>query len=292
MKAALRSPGPMHIKSPFNPGRIRDSKGFAYAFSAKIWECLRRDEQFRDTLNGLRSRKPNSSAAKAFQEAIVGNHFAALVFGTALSPVSPDIESIKSRIEHVEWLNLPGGLKQGFEHLAEQLIPLPRLVPSPPIEPKARSGQLTRVWLKNAALVWDGWQVVAIPKIILNDRHHQLALAKLDEIIGKTKRSWVRFKPSGSVLGSAVDWDVYLFIEELESTGTGRTLAMHQAAWRFYEKDDYAAHRGDRFSALGKTVAKAAFERHGGHIQMRYGNVKDAIKSVYPAFRLFPNDLK
>jgi|ERR1035437_2607040 hypothetical protein len=280
----------------FNPARLSGTKGTAHAFAAKVWECMRRNDELRDALKGLRQKAPTAAAQQAFQRAMSQNEFAFMILGTVVLTNAPEIDAIKKTIEFTPWPCLPIAMQSAFEQLALELAPLPRIVPPPPVSPAKISAsgmertlapKLLHTWLSIAPVIWGNWHVIAIPKNVLHDRHVKLVQTELRKLIGDAKRSWVQFKPGGKILGSAVDWDVFLFIEDLESKKVKRELAMHQAAWKFYKKDSYDSHREDRFTKLGLSDAKEAYRIHGGHISTRFSAIKDAVKSVYPAMSPF-----
>lgn len=256
---------------------------------AKCWECMRRNPQFNADIKRLRGESLISAEMPETYVRIGDtNPMASFVFNEVICSLAPR----RSAIERKCWRRLNARLKTLCEEYVEHgLTPTPFPLGFSGLEPEDRhpiSGEKFK----------DGFFVVAIPKRLRDSEHRKKVIAWLEERVPRPLTKGIHLRdelPSGGkLLGTAKDWELFLFFESMRALKNGRSKidrehALHITAWRFYEKESFD-HKAIATPG-GKRAAREVYVRRGDRVRAHIKAIEDGISSVYPIFSAFRSDL-
>ncbi len=263
---------------------------------AKVWECLRRNSEFRSLLDRERA-VPQQSRALSW-EATTGNEQnvfaqAALTYllptrskRTHCTRVSkPQVD------ERMAWPQTPPGFRAAIERAASFHWPLPNEVLRPPVEAMGRltssAGRAPLLdWLVEANRTWLNYDVIAVPKFVRDTEHRKAIEKDLRQRIRITGRKGRTLTNEGSAFGTTKEWDVFLFVERRISSGDTKLAARRKAAVEFYGREASLSHQFLTAEKAAK-IADQIDTKQGTHIANRLAAVERAIADVYPGLMLF-----
>ncbi len=293
---------------------------------AKIWECLRRNPDFRSVASralAFPSRRPPPKWYRYLLGDLYGkNRFAY----AALPPVGsmdrePKTEVIyfyaemdikDARLAQYQanpvrldpdfcWRDAPLFLRQGIEVAYDELqnplpfeIALPKLHPHTPIKFESVREKVLNSYRKSLCERW--WSecvVVTIPKFIRDTNHLRLVRKRLDSFVPRPRLLPHLVKKS-SFLGSPKQWDAYLITEHFRPSVPGESAAekeknaRYYATWYSKNKRDFEDWPESKLkSRIGLEQAKS-YAKYVGHTNTSVEAIDAAIQSTYPAFTALP----
>ena len=275
----------------------------ADGYAAKCWECLRRNEQFKDECKSWSTIKSEaswvamitrleSSISPAPLFAIVRHlflgpdiwvpiedHFKSL--SLTLKNTWPELDA-----ENREWF-LSFGAREKLERAHIPNFTLPR-------ENKKRADADTDFFLIEARYFNDTHQLCYVPKFIWDSDHKKQIERQLKELLGKPIGNKKLLKPTGSTLGSEAKWDSYLRFEEWTKAGYGRGRACGLVAWEKYEaknvRQDFGVTPKARKQAAADFLATSIGKKEPdkkNNVESHVTLIEKAINSVFPVFAPF-----
>ena len=254
----------------------------SHGISAKIWECMRRNQEFRKDVGKLRSMQHiESGIPEKFGRFYDENPVAHEIF----KEVVASFDTAVRKIEDKRWPNLPEKLRTVISDCVKQdMTPTPFSFKPFTVEPDARH-PLT------GKRIADQFDFVAIPKRVRDSEHRKSVLARLALRVPNAAVKGIHLRddlPSGGkLLGTRKDWEQFLFVEQwcARTPKLSREEVLAIAAWYFYEKDTFNA--GSACTKDGKKTAKEVYVRRGEKVRSNLAAVEKGIDSVYPVFRVF-----
>lgn len=268
---------------PYNPAD--------HGFAAKVWECLRRNEAFRNYLMQLRERRHEFSYMQTeFRQNCSVNFLVAFIvteiFGYYVNG-------------NLEILNVPWPLlhDDGFRDHISRIVdpsygPMPRVIDSLAVSDQNNPFDERLSW----RTLSKGHNIVAIPRVVRDSEHRKKILEYLGHLVSKAPVKRISFRdnlPSGGkMFGTRKDWEMFLFVEALRQRKPPRSSpeltledALKFAAWRFYEAETFDESK--IFSAEGRQTARRMYVRRGEKVRNHMAPIENGIATVYPRFAVF-----
>lgn len=266
-----------------------------HGYAAKTWECLRRNDCFRDEINTFRIavRSKQSPQVKKLAKQHQ-NPFPAQVFLALACRLDPGDSSFRTayarcpvKIEDSPWPDLPALLRQCLKSAVRlDFEPLLHLK-QPPVDPIGMPLALGNEeqqaefldWAKSIPTNCNEYTIVAVPKVVRDTQRRKACKKALMELLPKALHKARKLNPSGSALGSPVEWKTYLFVESQVRCGFSKLKAWESAAVKFY---------GDQLSLTSDTIPAYAEElkrvatRRMSIIEKHVHRIEEAIRSIYP----------
>jgi hypothetical protein len=282
----------MHA-APYNPCR----NGLA----AKIWECLRRNQAFRERITFLHNQRAKIAAMppdKRYMPLESDDNVFADAALRHLLPLDHDDRPEEAKFDlDTPWPKVPKEFRDEIEWLLKRHLPMPFTVERPPLDlffkREKAEGDRVRVadWRAGARKIWDANDIVAVPKYVHDSRHRRAIIRDLMSRIRLTPREARTLENAGSFLGTEMDWLAFLSIESrippVGDLSEGDAVA--EVAWQLYENDSWKPRPPRAGAQLNRWLQdlKAVASRRGGKIRDRLHAVGAAIASVYPGLGPF-----
>ena len=259
-----------------------------HGLCAKVWECLRRNEAFRRDIEKLRGAAPEERKTLGAQ---VANR---LSKENKIGSVAVEwfASSDPGFDQDTPWPKTPNWFQGDFAFECKRMVGFPVRVTPPPfdeitaaISSRGSEGIAgISLWYWNARNTWESFDVIAVPKFIRDKKHKKEVEKALCALVTVTDRDTRKFLNDGSVLGTRVEWDVYLFVKRQIASGVSNLTARREAALHFYGKR-VAASRPHLKAAAFSKMADGVHTKQSTHIDNRIAAIEDAIASVYPVFK-------
>lgn len=258
---------------PYNP--CKDG------FYAKVWECLRRNEEFKAEFqrnrdgaaqieNGVRS--PDGFLHPIWDR----NEFASTII------VSPDGWDLGKN-----WSEL--SVRTHCLLYAAFRPRLPFVFKSPPTEEwLAADSNNEQLWslIRDAKYRERDNVLVAIPKIIRDQKHKKQVVQNLINKVPEPAFDARYLKKGGRTLGTGKQWEAYLLHEYWTGKGLSRIRARAMVAWKMHEPESYRNDEQYLLSPEGRRIAASIDDRRGADpVWTRIEAITDSIASVYPQFK-------
>jgi hypothetical protein len=261
---------------PYNPA--------LHGLPAKAWECLRRNQEFRDVIKAARASReeiPDEVLIAIYETSTSASKAASFLLHRCGQPF--DLGR--------PWPDFPLSLKKEFENLFSTKRKysfgddfasfsgggsLPYVVDSIP---------------EGADIISPvGHTLVAIPNHIRDPRHRAAVIQSLSKLVSQPSTRDVRTAANnGRILGSESEWRGFLLVEQWQtSAGFMPGKAANLAAWELYGDAPF----GDRAEARAKAAEHFLSEHPKSHkrrskVLEQVKAIETAIKSVYPSFTPF-----
>ena len=259
---------------PFNP--CEDG------FEAKVWECLRRNVDFKQDFEKAQNQGPQLFLRRFFfhwNEAWAKNVFARELLcspaGWNTSKSWPEIQmQVREKLRAVnrtrEAVRWPKMNLSEWQHAAGSKIKF--------------IGFLLKTERENRPYLNFG-----IPAFIRDQAHRDRIKAQLDAWIPQPQADARYFKATGRMLGTKKEWEAYLLNEGWVAKGLSKIRARALVSLEMHEPATFRAY-DERFllSEEGKAVASSVDQQRGSHpVGTRIATIREQIKSVYPVFQPF-----
>ena len=277
----------------------------ADGFAAKLWECLRRNEQFKDECKSWSTIKSKASWAATIarlESSISPAPLFAIVRHLFLGPdirvpIEDHFKSLSLTLkktwpeldaENREWF-LSFGAREKLERAHIPNFTVPR-------KNKKRADADADFFLMEARYFNDTHQLCYVPKFIWDSDHKKQIERQLEELLGKPIGNKKLLKSTGSTLCTEQDWNTFLDYEEWTRLGFERQDAANLAAERQRvikaENPLYGVEATQGTDVELKKAAKNFLRLNKPHphrtrAEKRISDVERAIVSIFPSFSLF-----
>jgi hypothetical protein len=247
-------------QSPYNP--VSDG------LPALIWECLRRNAQFQ------RGVKELTTGTKTLEREFAENQFSRVVLEAMRSG------TLTRKVLHDSWPLLPVSLRDKLATATDKLRETPSPVHPPPLGSTKPPFSLEdqRV-LQQFLTLWEKHEIVALPRVHLDERHRRESKAAAVSFVPKV----VRFP-----LGAEMQWTTFLRVEHYVHNLRMRQVdADALTAWEHLAPKSFRSFVGDRRSRKGLDEAHKALAKHRKEFERRTRAVEAAVDKVFPTFAVF-----
>lgn len=294
---------------PYNPA----SDGFP----AKVWECLRRNQQFKMAIAAFRSslrtgRQPDVSViANRETHPCCGLIFLATAGGQRKGQGGwcDKLAKPRVRIEDATWPELPEWLRTSFRSALDSDDVEPKLLEAPPVNelgvPLCYGSPEQKLiflkWVDRAHTAWLTGRVVAVPRVVRDSERRKKYAAKLLKYLPDAEVRAIKLKDSGTnggkLLGTFRDWEVFLSHEYIRSTlSAKKSISAHRVqfladaytTWYHFEQDsfdlDYLKHLKP---AEADNDARQILRDRGEKLRKHLQPVNTGIQRVFPDFKVF-----
>lgn len=255
-------------------------------FPAKLWECLRRNSQFRECVDQSLLEDEEDCFDPEFAPAIRARP---AKYRQPNKPADCALALALNRSSYQSW---PGIIvSQGISldsNWREIGSSAQSLITASVIAPPAREIQSPA---KHSKRIWDSitseCRVIAIPRDILNLKHRKKVLKSIESFLPKAVRKTQWTKPSGRTLGTRRQWRAFLETEMRVRQDFDRETALALTAHSMYGDE---ADRADAKTLCGpKAVAVLVKNRkknpHFSTVARWVIAIEGAIESVFPKFQ-------
>lgn len=286
-------------------------------FEAKAWECLRRNDEFNDTLTlwGAKTEDDAMSALASIWAHPPGHPFLRSALGHCMGhdPEIPAIgdEGFPILSTCMPWDEIPEKVRLELEYGLIRHLPdrfsIPKMDEVSPIEDKnSFSEQKSRSFFWALSDINESHDLVAVPKFVWDNSHKKKILSEIEKMLGKPESATKLLKPTGATLGSTKLWDEYLLFEEWRILGFARQRACQLVAWERHEGESFGEFPKSRSRELTsqrrrlrEARAKSFLEtnrpkspRHEHSVEKHVAEIELSIKSVFPNFAPYRTNTK
>ncbi len=272
-------------------------------FTAKAWECLRRNKEFQESTGGHADfdRYGNFEGYtfnSDLEEDMHPFHRVALVMINGYDPLLSD-DTLKSCTLSTSWKELSADFRERLNWTLMRHMPECFSVPdlntiNPFACDKSYSESKSRdfFWELNEYLT--AHRLIAVPGFVWDTAHQKAIGREVKKLLSKPKGKVKQLKPTGSTLGTKAQWNSYLLYEEWTRAGYGQGRAVGLASWELYEKKKGKRDFGNDSKARIQ-AAKAFLDSPAGKqepdqkytVEQHIGYIEKAIASVYPTYAPF-----
>ena len=281
---------------PYNP--------CADGFAAKAWECLRRNQSFKEALGGYPEYDRYGEACGWYCNTDITDdmlpfHREALVMLNGYDPALAESNWLSDSDISQSWKMLPEEFRNRLDDALMRHGAVRFLVPSiETISPfpisKSYSESQSRQFFGNLDEYLKTHELIAVPKFVWDTAHIKVLTDEFEKLLSKPMGNVKLLKPTGSTLGSEAQWGSYLLFEEWTQEGYGRGRACGLVAWEKYEAKNVRQNFGKNPKArkqaaadfLATSIGKKQPEKKDtveGHVAL----IEKAINSVFPVFAPF-----
>jgi hypothetical protein len=269
------------MPAPYNPA----SDGF----TAKAWECLRRNKAFQSdwaralldrcddsvkVWQKIKSPNPNieelsryldnpAKPINVFKSRMATHPFYQAVFEPLVewSQVEPeDKETCHYRARSLDLgMTWPDIHPDTRGYLENGLCPYGAFPVATPdraeIDPygKDYNPAKAKEFLSNLTTDLDTHRIICVPVTVWDREHKERIISEVADLLGKPLAKDARWlKDNGRTLGSEAEWRAYLLVEqwrEPRGANYGVGMAANLAAWEIYGKEDFGIEPQDRIKA-------------------------------------------
>lgn len=278
----------------------------ADGFAAKAWECLRRNQSFKEAYNNIvDTKEPDEQRYEKdiaeYKAGKSGNYLARLIFSKHRSWKINKCWSLQPKIDRTAFAALfsknskldlnEEAAFSGAEPTAYQ----PTRFNLDDIYPEISSGnrQLDAdkaiAALNELDAVWSHYDLIAVPKTIRHDKHRKRILADIDAQIPKSLFRAITLKNDGRWLGTESDWDIYNLYEGWIKSAYSEKEAQQLTAHEINGEDfgTTKKQRRERASNYLKASGSQTFtgkNKRNPETRDAIKIIKDSIASVFPEF--------
>ena len=257
-----------------------------HGLPAKVWECLRRNSQFREwvdqsLLDDVEDSfdpelAPAMRAGRAKQRKLNKSADCALALALNASCYHSGPGIIVS-----QGISLDSNWGEIGSRAQREIID--RLKGEPPFEIQAPEKHRGSFWNR----INSDYILIAAPRELINLKHRKNALKVIDGLLPKTVRKTQWTKPSGRTLGTKRHWRAFLETEMRVQQGHDRETALALTAHSMYgdESDRDAAKTLRGAKAVAKLVKNRKKHPHFSTVQRWVIAIEGSIKSVFPKFQ-------
>ena len=244
-------------------------------FAAKVWECLRRNSKFRSVIERYLSTPESEQHAGSqlfpyssdYHIAQIG--FEVVTFGSEFSP-EHGVNGLPN------WNSLSFHYQERLRDAIEPRVPLSEVFwPDEEVN--------LSEWVKDRS---KRSIFVEIPRHVRDTDHRKAILAAIERLVPEAQVNAKRIKPTGSSLGSVVEWDCYLKAQQWAELGfTAAGIRCDLVAYEKFGKEDFGDSPGVRKrAALHFRSAKPKQQKHFATVEKHIEKIESSIASVYPEF--------
>lgn len=283
------------MPTPYNPA----SDGF----TAKAWECLRRNKEFRKDLHldDADSEDDAVDLLHIFQTRMATHPFFAAIRDPLIDlseawddsgDPEPAYYYLRSLSIHMSWPEIhpitQGGLEDGLGRYGAFPIEIPDRSAIDPDDKKYSPDKAEKL-LADLASNLDTHRAIYVPATVWDRRHKEDILREVAELLGVPLAKDARWlKNRGRALGTEAEWRAFLLVEQWRSRECGKlgpTIAANLAAWEIYAGESFGNTCTERKEAAENFRQEChKLHQHTATIERRVRRVEQAIKSVYPIF--------
>jgi hypothetical protein len=258
-------------------------------FPAKVWECLRRNEEFKAAFKDI-AEAPNSEdrllkyeALKYLAERDEEENYYADVVLSWLS-VDPALDLGKT------WPQLPVALQEQLASKFRLSKPRPWIGPTLSacysgdgfdLDKASRKLVMAENFLRH-------YRTIAVPRFIRDSEHRKTILAEIRKLIPKASRDARHLKPTGRILGTNAEWNAFLLTETWRAKGCSLQQAANLATWEIYRRGSFLkCSEGFLLSAEGKGQAQKKAQQRGAKVVEEVRTIERQIHRAFPKFMPF-----
>ena len=273
---------PSPNQRPYNPAND--------GLPAKVWECLRRNREFKERFSSVKSI---AEGEQRHEELLSAQHDAELTANLAAEFVFGELERFDLG---KTWPELPEDLRERYAQL------FATTTAHDPYDPRdAFKGRGTMPYVLDPAHLPpdapypEGHVLIAVPAYIRDSGHRKAVIKSLDQLVNQpaTDLREVHFKPGGKVLGTSRAWADYL-VDELLKYHIPAPLRRRGICERVNsrtEPDEGSIQIAEyfRFSDLPKDTREEIDDlgtRRGATVKDRIKDMERIIAGIYPEFDL------
>ena len=278
----------------------------ADGYVAKCWECLRRNQSFKEWFNNIvETKEPEQRYveihAAEYEAGKSGNYLARLIFSGYRNWKLNKCWRVQPKVDRTAFAALfSKGSKldlneeatfSGAEPAAYQLTRFN--LDDIYLETSSGNRQLDAdkaiTALNELKAVWSHYDLIAVPKTIRHDKHRKKILADIDAQIPKSLFRAITLKNEGRWLGTETDWDIYNlyegWIKSAYSEKEAQQLTAHE-----YNGEDFGTTKKQRRERASSFLKKAGSQTFTGKNKRNPETrdaikiIKDSIASVFPKF--------
>ena len=263
-------------------------------FAAKVWECLRRNEKFRDEVESILNAEKSeddkhwAGMAAAREAESVLNYAAAAVF-----------EQITEIDINSPWPEQPAEFRTSFERIFSDQRDLPghayqpQFVGSTPLpfiatdlDPKDPNNLASTLKMILADHV-----LIAVPKHTRDSGHREEVFKELEQLVESPSLKKIALRPTGKLLGSITGWDAFLIWEHWKDIIPARGTRL--GICKLYLSDRNSYHTGaiSGFKDLRPEISnfiEDTASRRGAAVEKDYIlPIERGIQETFPIFEVF-----
>lgn len=270
------------MKPLFNPCTI--------GYEAKVWECLRRNKDFKDTFRDISAAEGGEAAycnfVRELENAIDNqNPYAYTVIsqlgdeaiGTWLTTDYGET-CYPWRVDFgISWRDLPKAFQNRFEMKYDPPFALTK--------PNFESDKATDI-LEGMKETWRTYDLIAVPRFFRDRDHRKTVIAEIDQkLLRACNINPKKTKAGGSVLGAEREWAVFLLWEIWTDSGFGLDEASNLAAYQYHGRVRIGRNGADFSAESGRAFLKNAKPHNNrSDVKKNVKHIQEAIDSVFPAF--------